>query len=196
LIKRNVEQCLHAKDTPFGYTDLYKDLDHTSDSQMAQDIYDGKIEHDALSEGAIHAIVSQLRKHPAIHKILKPVITREDFKSAFKCVPEKTALSFSGRGVHNYKACTEGSYDGLADIQVEVYSAMIKVLLDAGFFPEHWKQAVDVMIEKLPGIPRSDKLRIIQLLEEDINQVLRIALARNIRRLAKDHEGIVWEHQY
>jgi hypothetical protein len=55
---------------------------------------------------------------------------------------------------------------------------MMTVPLDAGFCPERWKQAVDVMLENVPGISRSDKLRIIQLLEADINQVLRIAFAR------------------
>jgi hypothetical protein len=39
-------------------------------------------------------------------------------------------------------------------------------------------------------------LRIIKLLEADLNQVLSLALARNITRLAKDHEGIISEHQY
>jgi hypothetical protein len=149
-----------------------------------------------LSDGAINAIVAQLRKHPAIGKILKPVVSPEDFKSDFKCVPEKTASSFSGRGVHHYKARAEGSYDGLADIQLEVHAAMIMVPLDAGFCPERCKQAVDVMLEKVPGISRSDKIRSIQLLEADLNQVLRIAFARNITRLAKDHEGIISEHQY
>jgi hypothetical protein len=111
-------------------------------------------------------------------------------------VPEKTASSFPGRGVHHYKACAEGSEDGLTDIQVEVHAAMMTVPLDAGFCPEHWKQAVDVMLEKVPRIPSSDKLRIIQLLEADLNQVLRIAFTRNITRLAKYHEGIISEHQY
>jgi hypothetical protein len=147
---------------------------------MAQDIYDRTLEHDALSYEAINAIVAQLCKHPAIDKILKPVVTPEDFKSAFKCVPEKTASSFSGRGVHHYKACAEGSDDGLADIQVEVHAATMTVPLNAGFCPERWKQAIDVMLKKIPGISRSDKLRIIQLLKADLNQVLRIAFARNI----------------
>jgi hypothetical protein len=111
-------------------------------------------------------------------------------------VPEKTASSFSRRGVHHYKACAEGSDDGLADIQVEVHAVIMMIPLDACFCLECWKQAVDVMLEKVPGIPRSDKLRIIQLLEADLNQVLRIAFTRNIMRLAKDHEGIISEHQY
>jgi hypothetical protein len=111
-------------------------------------------------------------------------------------VPEKKASSFSGRGVNHYKACAEGPDDGLADIQVEVNAAMMMVPLYAGFCPECWKQAVDVILEKVPGISRSDKLRIIQFLEADLNQILRIAFSKNITRLAKDHEGIISEHQY
>jgi hypothetical protein len=70
------------------------------------------------------------------------------------------------------------------------------VPLEAGFCPERWQQSVDVMLEKAPGISRSDKLRIIQILEADLNQVIRIAFARNITCLAKEYEGIISEHQY
>jgi hypothetical protein len=52
------------------------------------------------------------------------------------------------------------------------------------------------MLEKIPGIIRTNKLRIIQLLEADLNQVLRSAFARNISKLAQDSDGIISEHQY
>jgi hypothetical protein len=163
---------------------------------MAQDIFEGTLKNAALSDSAAHAIVEQLCKHQSIDNILKPFVTPEDFKSAFKCVPEKTASSFSGKGVHHYNACAEGSDDGLTNIQVEIYAAIKTVLPDAGLCPEMWKQVVGVMLEKVSGISRSDKLRTIQLLEADINQVLCIAFARNITRIAKEHEGIISEHQY
>jgi hypothetical protein len=35
LIKINLEQFSHAGATPFGYTELGKELDHTGDSRMA-----------------------------------------------------------------------------------------------------------------------------------------------------------------
>jgi hypothetical protein len=76
LIKRNVEQFSHDGATPFGYTDL----GHTGDSQMAQDIYDGNLQHNTLSDEAIYAFFVQLQKHPAIEKIIKPVVSPEDFK--------------------------------------------------------------------------------------------------------------------
>jgi hypothetical protein len=158
---------------------------------MADAIHEGTLEHEAFSDAAINAVVKQLRKHPALDKVLNPAVTKDDFKSAFKCVRGKTASYYSGRGVEHYKACAEGSDDGIADLLSTAHAAMMSVPLDAGFCPSRWKHAVDVMLEKIPGVSRSDKLRIIQLLEADLNQVLRIAFARNIGRLAKEHEGII-----
>jgi hypothetical protein len=106
------------------------------------------------------------------------------------------ASSFSGHGVHHYKACAEDSEDGLVDIQSAINAAMMTVSLATGFCPERWKKAIDVILEKIPGVVRSNKLRIIQLLEADLNQVLRIAFARNIAKLAKNNKGIISDHQY
>jgi hypothetical protein len=73
---------------------------------------------------------------------------------------------------------------------------MMKFPLETGYCPERWKQAIDVMLETIPGVSRSDKLRIIQLLEAGLNQVLHVAFARNITKMAKQHDGIIIEHQY
>jgi hypothetical protein len=70
-----------------------------------------------------------LRHHPAIQKIIKPIVMMEDFKSAFKCVPDKTALSYSGRGYHHLKACAEGSSDGLADVQSGIHATLMSIPL-------------------------------------------------------------------
>jgi hypothetical protein len=70
------------------------------------------------------------------------------------------------------------------------------VPITAGFCPERWKQAIDIKLEKIPGVVRSNKLKIIQLLEADLNQVLRIVFTRDIAKLAKNHKGIISDHQY
>jgi hypothetical protein len=103
---------------------------------VAESILDGTFQHESLTDEALAAILQQLRKHPNVQEIIQPIITEEYFKSAFKCVPEKTASSFSGHGVHNYKACAEGSEDGLADIQSEIHAAMMTVPLATGSCPE------------------------------------------------------------
>jgi hypothetical protein len=73
---------------------------------------------------------------------------------------------------------------------------MMPIHLAEGFCPKRWRQAIDIMLENIPGVPRINKLRIIQLLEADLNQVLRSAFARNISKLAQETPGIISEHQY
>jgi hypothetical protein len=178
------------------YTDLGRELGHTGDTPMAKAILDGTFKRESLTDEALAAILKQLSKHPYVQEIIQPIVTEADFKSAFKCVPEKAASSFSGRGVHHYKACAEGSDDRLADIQSAIHAAMMTVPLATGFCPERWKKAIDEMLEKIPGVVRSNKLRIIQLLEADLNQVMCIAFSRNISKLAKNNKGIISNHQY
>jgi hypothetical protein len=55
---------------------------------------------------------------------------------------------------------------------------------------------VDAMLEKIPGISKMNRLRIIQLLEADLNQVLRCTFAQKIRKLANNTPGVISEHQY
>jgi hypothetical protein len=114
---------------------------------MADAIHEGTLEHEVLSDAAINAVVKQLRKHSALDKVLEPVVTENDFKSAFNCVREKTAPSYSGRGVEHYKACAEGSDNGLADLLSTVHADMMAVPLDAVFCPSRWKHDVDVMLK-------------------------------------------------
>jgi hypothetical protein len=82
--------------------------------------------------------------------------------------------------------------DELSGLLAAVHAAMMSIPLAEGFCPERWQHA----IEKIPGAPRINKLRTIQLLEADLIQVLRSAFARNISKLAQDTPGIISEHQY
>jgi hypothetical protein len=92
---------------------------------MAEEILTGTLEHESVGYEAIHEIVKQLRQNPQIQQIINPIVMVEDFKSAFKCASEKTALSYSGRGYHHYKACAEVASDGLADAQAGMHTALV-----------------------------------------------------------------------
>jgi hypothetical protein len=86
--------------------------------------------------------------------------------------------------------------DKLSVLLASVHATMMSILLAEGFCPERWRQAIYIMLEKIPGVPRINKLRIIQLLKADLNQVLRSAFARNISKLAQQIPRIISEHQY
>jgi hypothetical protein len=55
---------------------------------------------------------------------------------------------------------------------------------------------MDAMLEKIQGISKKIKLQIIQLLEADLNQVLRCAFVHNISKHANNTPDVISEHQY
>jgi hypothetical protein len=136
--------------------------------------------------------VTQLRNRPLMTKMINPVVTTEEFISCFGCVSEKTSSSPSDRHVGSYIDLK----DELSIILAAVHSAIMSIPLTEGFCPERWQHAIYIMPEKIPGVPIIKKLRIIQLLEADLNQVLRSAFARNISKLAQHRPGIIGEHQH
>jgi hypothetical protein len=61
LIDRNVEQFSHAGTTLCGYTALVKELGHTGDSDMAENILNGTLDHECMDNEAVRAIVGNLK---------------------------------------------------------------------------------------------------------------------------------------
>jgi hypothetical protein len=100
-----------------------------------------------------------------VQQIKRPIMTPEYLTSCFKCVPEETASSYSGRSVPHYKACAQIKEELIGELLSLVYAVTTMVPLDAGFCPERWRKAVDVMLEKIPGVILTNKLCITQLLE-------------------------------
>jgi hypothetical protein len=88
------------------------------------------------------------------------------------------ASSYSGRWAPHCKACAENVNDGSTEAMCSVHGAMLSIPLAAGLCLERWKPVIDVMIENVPGVVRNSKSPIIQMLEADLNQVLRIAFAK------------------
>jgi hypothetical protein len=83
---------------------------------------------------------------------------RSGLKMIIQMCAREDSIVFFRPGVHHYKACAEGSEDGLAECQSEIHAAMLSVPLATGLCPEQWKNAINVMLEKIPGVLRSNKL--------------------------------------
>jgi hypothetical protein len=59
LVQRNVEHFSLARETPFGYSPLRRELGHTGDSEMSDAIHGGKLEHEALINATINVVVDE-----------------------------------------------------------------------------------------------------------------------------------------
>ena len=53
---------------------------------------------------------------------------------------------------------------------------------------DRWLHALQVMLEKIKGQPRLDKLRVIQLMEADLNMMLRIIFGRRLIHCSEDKQ--------
>jgi hypothetical protein len=62
---------------------------------------------------------------------------------------------------------------------------MLSLPLKHGFAPERWKYCVDAILEKIPGKPIIEKLRIIMLYEADFNFMLKLIWGRRLVRHAE-----------
>ena len=65
-------------------------------------------------------------------------------------------------------------------------SAVISIPFEFDFTLDQWLNALQVMLEKTKGNPRLDKLRVIQLIEADLNMMLRIIFGRRLVHWAED----------
>jgi hypothetical protein len=86
--------------------------------------------------------------------------------------------------------------DELTVLLAVVHAAMMSIPLEECLCTDQWRQAIYIMLKKIPGVPIINKLIIIQLVEADLKQVLRSAFAKNISKLAQESQGIIIEHQY
>jgi hypothetical protein len=148
-----------------------------------------------IMDKTIRAILKQLKQYQLLQEIINPIATADDFRSSFQHVPEKTASSPSVQHVGHYKECIDPNNEHTV-LLAEVHAALMTIPLATGYCPERWRQAVDVILEKIPGISKTNKLWNIQILEADFNQVLRCAFTRNISKIANNTPGVISAHQY
>jgi hypothetical protein len=64
---------------------------------------------------------------------------------------------------------------------------MISIPFQVGFSPNRWQQAIQVMLEKQVGFPLIHRLRVIQLLEADMNLAFRLLWGRRLVQHALKH---------
>ena len=93
------------------------------------------------------------------------VVSTLDFQQGFKKLPDKISSSPSGCHMNHYKLLS--SDKGLSPILARASTLPFQ----HGFSPARWHTTIQFMLEKEPGNPLITKLRVIQLLEADMNFV-------------------------
>ena len=119
-------------------------------------------------------------------------ISTNDWVSGWSKMRESTA---SAPGTHygHYKTAAVAArlpedHPDHTMVLAEIYAAMASLPLQHGFAPQRWQHCVDAILEKIPGKPLIEKLRIIMLYEADFNFVLKLIWGRRLIRHAEKYQ--------
>ncbi len=116
------------------------------------------------------AIPAELKNIPPINT----EISVEEYSSGIEKWKESTATSPSGRHLGFYKVAMS------SEPVVKGLCTMLNVVIQTGLVPSQWCKAISVLLEKDPGRPNINQLRIIHLFKADYNLFLKLIWARRL----------------
>jgi exonuclease III len=120
---------------------------------------------------------------------ITPDITLDEMQQKYRCWPERTSTSPSGRHLSHYHALlkpdgstsADDDYEALDGARKDVWfahHAILQYSIRHGYCFKRWHQVVNAMIEKEPGDPRIHRLRVIHLYEADYSLLLGVQFRR------------------
>jgi hypothetical protein len=167
-----------AASTPFGSGHLADILEGSGLTAAGEAMLQGEWQPNSASTRTPElrafirrlAIPDQLRDTPPIDL----EVSVDEYRSALKKWNERTSTSPSGRHLGFYKALL-----AIPSITADM-CAMFNVVIRCGLVPHRWCKAISIMLEKDPGQPSLNRLRIIHLFEADYNLFLKVFWARRL----------------
>ena len=123
-------------------------------------------------------------KRVAPESSISAYISKDDVKAGYKRWRESTSTSPSGLHLGHEKAVMRYENDGennkLSDQVFLLKAKFLNMAIESGHVYSRWKTIVNAMIEKIPGKPLLNKLRVIHLIESDFNLMTGILWGRRL----------------
>jgi hypothetical protein len=162
-------------------------------SQLGQDMINYGTIPDGLETISLcsHSILARLSDTTRQLKDTADTLTLENFTRAIAKWREATSTSSSGKHLGHYKSLIvindhSNTYDehnpDPCPVILEVLYNVAAAAFNSGITLDRSKQVTTCMIEKTPGDPQINKLRVIHLYEADYNAINKIVWQR----------GVVW----
>ena len=169
---------------------LHKDLGCLADTDAAKQILLGTYEYppgtDPDTISMLNLLARNFRKHRTTP--LKFSITTKDFIDYWKGRREATASSFSGLHFGHYKAASASPF--LSSIHAKTIELAFTRMTPL----QRWCVGLSVMIEKIPGCIKVDKLRALLFMEADFNFANKVYFGK--RMIAAANKSIISKEQF
>ena len=176
LLQRNWSQLRQAANTPFadGECGQYIGWDGTGD--MANRILEGSPLPELVNQHTViqKYIEGMAMSDPGIKNKVNVNITIEQYKSFWKTKRETTATSPFGLHIGHYKSVV-----GVEHMDIlEVHYRLMILPFKFAMIPMRWARTVQVLLEKDTGRPWTNRLRIIELFDSQVNAGLQMIFGK------------------
>ena len=196
LIPHTMQRFTQYQETPFGHGERRERLGMECDSDDFKDLLEGlyDFELDDLTEEA-RVWLTQLKtqefaKGPTT---FSTPLTIDEWIDGWKKMKESTASGGHHFGHYKIAALVARLPENHPDYFPELaafYTTMHNMPLIHGFAPKRWQTCIDSVLEKIPGKPIIEKLRIISLFQADFNFMLKVVWGRRLVWFAEENKSL------
>lgn len=204
LYERNRIHFAQAAHTPFASQQVQQYFTHSGVSEMGEKILRGE----ELPEDINKTVKEILRELKAVRSPISHDMSFESMISGFGKWREATTTSPSAKHLGIYKTLVQ--YHQLAERQkikqtipenmsdiatkaLQIQHLLINLAIIHTHTYERWKVIHNFFIEKTPGVPLINKLRVIHLYEADWNLILKFFLSYKLTHLACKDKTVTQE---
>jgi hypothetical protein len=197
LLERNIKHFRQAHGTPFTTSPLIEILGDNGCNEAALAILNGKIP-DGISKYP-KLILQKLKR---VRHSIPLIFTLEDMSEGFRKWKEQTTTSPSGKHLGIYKALviahrhniltdkesklhsTNNNFTSLAHKCLLIQHSLLTLSIKHCHTYRRWTIVHNFLLEKIPGVPTIDKLRVIHLYEADWSIIQKFYVAHKLTRTA------------
>ena len=173
-----------AKSSPLAQDPWTEILPPWTYNEVSEALVRGEYEFPAEIPDAVKIALEAVKcKDGVMPEDLPIELELGDFKEAIRIKRESTASSPSGRHIGHYKTALKlkdpktGDDD---DTITEVHLGIVNFARRFTSPPSRWFNAIQLRLEKIPGEPYIDKLRMIVLMEFDMNLQFGLTIGRQM----------------
>jgi len=175
LLEQNKANFSRADGTPFTVPPMPDELPTFHWSDNAQRILNRTYEPPAEVSEEMRLFIHNLQfPNGTPPTDINITITAKDLRGAIASIPERTLSSPSGMHAGHYQAALQD------ECLVEFECLKMNFALVYSIPPNRWLLALQILLEKTPGRPLIHRLRIIQLLELDMNITFKLIWGRRL----------------
>ena len=198
LLPHTVRRFRQHDETPFGHGNRGARLGRDCTSHDACAISDGSYDYRLieLSEEA-RSWLQQLKTRDFVARegAIGTRVSTEEWVCGWNRMSESTASAPGSGHYGHYKTASLAArlpvdHEDHTKVLATLYASMWSLPLLHGFSPKRWQSCVDAILEKIPGKPMLEKLRIIMLYEADFNYVLKLVWGKKLVQNAEKHQSL------